>query len=618
MPPLSPDGTARQSLAPTRAYPPGLLELVRDYDLHEGDAYLAWQVAELAVGVTSGDRDALMLLVGRLLVAQARGGTRLPTTEDDRSLLAKLPELAGGAQGRTPLVVDGNQLYAERVHACEGRVVAVLAARLNRPGRFAKPAMAAALDDVVATGPGSPSEEQKTAVLATLSRFLGVISGGPGTGKTTTALALVRSLVRLGIAPARIALCAPTGKAASRLEDDFRTRLGLLAHPPLSDRTLLADCPKAQTLHRLLGTLHPRARFSLVTAPLLPHSAVIVDEASMIDLALMDRLLAALADDTLLFLLGDADQLPSVSAGAVFRDLGAHALRLAHGFRTDVSQSAGKQLVELAKAVRAGRANVGGELWSVRAQPDRLTHRGVELLSADHREELLRRHHSRVFADAAMRSLVDHVYAFHDGAFEVADAGRLDTLAARLARTRILAMTRQRAAGVERTNAFLHELGGGGRGTPFLPGEPVMMLRNDYERGLWNGDQGVAVRVQRPRQPVMTAVAFRSRQGWQPVDPRTMGDALSLAFALTIHKAQGSEFDEVVVLLPDSPCQLLTRELLYTAISRARSSVILCGTPETFAAGVSASENRSSGIAERLAGLVTPVRTGLDLPTGLR
>ena len=468
--------------------------------------------------------------------------------------------------------------------------------------------MAAALDDVVATGPGAPSEEQKTAVMTALDRSLGVISGGPGTGKTTTALALVRSLVRLGMAPARIALCAPTGKAASRLEDDFRHRLGSLSLPPLADQTLLADCPKAQTLHRLLGAVYGRGRFPASASNPLPYAAVIVDEASMIDLHLMDRLLAVLADGTLIVLLGDADQLPSVSAGAVFRDLGEYAVRLGHGFRTDASQPEGKQLAALARAVRAGEANAGRDFWALRQRPDLLSHRGAEFLPAEHREEILHRHHAKIFADETTRTLVDHVYTFRDGAIEAADEIRLDALAARLGRARILAITRQRATGVERTNGFLHDLCGGG--PLFLPGEPVMMLRNDYDRGLWNGDQGVAVRVQQLGQPVTMAVVFRSREGWQPVDPRSMGEAMSLAFALTVHKAQGSEFDEVVVLLPDSPCPLLTRELLYTAISRARSSVILCGAPETFAAGVENSENRSSGIAERLAKLVTAVVHG--------
>ena len=124
------------------------------------------------------------------------------------------------------------------------------------------------------------------------------------------------------------------------------------------------------------------------------------------------------------------------------------------------------------------------------------------------------------------------------------------------------------------------------------------MLRNDYERDLWNGDQGLAVRVRRPGQPV--AVAFRSRHGWQAVDARAMGGALALGFALTVHKAQGSEFDEVLLILPDFACPLLTRELLYTAVSRARRSVVLCGALDQLRAGITTGESRSSGLAARL------------------
>lgn len=619
-PPLSPHGTARQGLAPSPAYPRALLDLMRDSDLDESNAYLVWQLAQLAPGLGAGEREAFMLLLGRLQVAQALGSTRLHIREEDRALLANVPDLVAVLRrddnpassvaaiveaplASRPLILDGNHLYAQKAHASERRIVAALSRRLRRPGPYPKASIATALADVVAAGPGVPSDEQRSAIVSALDRFLGIITGGPGTGKTTTALALVRTLVRLGLSPASIALCAPTGKAASRLEEGFRTRLATLANPPVADQTLLAQCPAAQTLHRLLGSA-PRTGGSFAPAKhLLPYRVIVVDESSMIDLLLMDRLLAALATDTTLVLLGDADQLPSVSAGAVFRDLSGHAARLGHGFRTDDAQPTGKQLAALTAAVRAGEAGACVALCVPRAHPELLHHKGTERIAADQRDELLRRYHRRLFADRNMQADLDHLYRFHDGAFNAADTQRLDTLTARLARTRVLAITRQRATGVERANAFIHDLHGGG--SAFLPGEPVLMLRNDYERGLWNGDQGLAVRVQRPGQPVSVAIIFRSRTGWLPVDPAAMGEAFSLAFALTVHKSQGSEFDEVILLLPDSPSPLCNRELLYTAVSRARRSFILCGSPQSFEAGVKASENRSSGIAEKLASATT-------------
>jgi len=481
-------------------------------------------------------------------------------------------------------------------------VASRLAQSRARRTPFALADIASALDDVAAQSLPLPSDEQKGAVAAALEHQLGVISGGPGTGKTTIALALVRSLVRLGIPPADIALGAPTGKAAGRLEDDFRTRLGALQAPAAADRALLAECPRAQTLHRLLGTSRGPGGVLRAARDPLPFRAVIVDESSMIDLVLMDKLLAALPDDALLVLLGDADQLPSIAAGAVFRDLGPLAVRLERGYRADVAQATGRQIAELATAVRTGQAERAAQLCTTRLGPSALAKVGVEHVAPEHRDDLLRDYHGRLFGDMAaldVAELIDHMYAEKDGFFAAEEVPRLEALSAHLARTRILAVTRGRATGVERCNAFLHDLHGGG--PSFQPGEPVLMLRNDYARELWNGDQGVAVRVRRPGQPV--AVAFRSRAGWLAVDPWApwaRAGALDLGFALTVHKAQGSEFEDVLLLLPDSACPLLTRELLYTAVSRARTSVILCGALDQLRAGISTGESRISGLAARL------------------
>jgi exodeoxyribonuclease V alpha subunit len=567
-------------------------------DLGEDSAYLAWQLAQLARELSPSEREAFMLLVGRLLAAQALGSTRLATAECDRALLAKLPELAQCPPARTPLVCDGNYLYAQRDHACESRVALRLAESFARHTPFTASAIAKALDEVTAQSAPAPSAEQKAAVAAALGRQLGVISGGPGTGKTTTALALVRTLVRLGIPPEGIALCAPTGKAAGRLEDDFRTRLAALKEPAAVDRALLAESPKAQTLHRLLG-LSRRSGRAQARDP-LPFRAVIVDESSMVDLILMDKLLASLLDDALLVLLGDADQLPSISAGAVFRDLSPLAVRLERGFRADVAQPEGKQLTLLASAVRAGQAERATDLCALRASPDELTWQGVEHLAPGQRDELLRHYHQRIFSGADITALLGHVYKEVDGGFAEEETRRLDALALHLAHTRILAVTRQSSTGVDHCNSFLHDLHGGG--PTFLPGEPVLMLRNDYERNLWNGDQGLALRVRRPGQPATLAVAFRSQTGWQTVDARAMASALGLGFALSVHKSQGSEFNEVLLLLPDFPTPLLTRELLYTAISRARKSVVLCADLAEFRAGIATGESRNSGLGERMAG----------------
>jgi exodeoxyribonuclease V alpha subunit len=605
LPPLLPLGTARHAMGQGPALPAGLAELLAAGDLDESAAFLAWQLAELPRGLGAFERADLALLVGRLLVAQAAGSTRIAVSEREREQLGRAQGLVGTttAAARAPLVLDGSFLYTGRAHACEQRVAAHLSARMTC-GPFAPDAIERAVRDAAALGAPAPSAEQRAAVTAALGRKLAVISGGPGTGKTTTALLLVRSLVRLQVPPAAIALAAPTGKAKSRLEETFQARLCELTEPPPPDRELREHGATAQTLHHLLGAGAAAGAFLRSARDPLPVRAVVVDESSMIDLVLMDRLLDALPERSQLVLLGDADQLPSVSAGAVFRDLGSLATRLGRGFRADPETPAGSQLVALAKAVRQGDSEASAALASARGGPGELRGQGVELLAPAHREELLRQHHGRLARALAGAGGGGHVLPLRDGGFAPADVPRLEALARGLGQTRVLCVTRRGAAGVERINAFLHGLAGGG--PDFLPGEPVLMLRNDYERGLWNGDQGIAVRARAPGQPVTTVAAFRARQGWLAVHPQTLGASLGMAFALTVHKAQGSEYDEVILLLPDYPCPLFTRELLYTAISRARCGVVICGDREILRSGVAATEQRSSGLAERLAA-ATPV-----------
>jgi exodeoxyribonuclease V alpha subunit len=133
------------------------------------------------------------------------------------------------------------------------------------------------------------------------------------------------------------------------------------------------------------------------------------------------------------------------------------------------------------------------------------------------------------------------------------------------------------------------------------------MLRNDYQREIWNGDQGIAILLRRPGRPPAIAVAFRSRAGWQAVEPEPAGRVLGHGYALTAHKSQGSEFDQVLLLLPDFACPIFTRELLYTAVSRARRSVVLCGALEKVNLAITTKEMRESGVAARLGSLVTPL-----------
>jgi exodeoxyribonuclease V alpha subunit len=601
LPILSPHGAAATAIGGGRGFPAPLVEQIHRGDLAEESAFLAWQLAALPAGLARAERDDLAVVIGRLVGAQAAGSTRVEVAAADRAWLARAPDLFGDGAAGTPLVLDGDWLYTRGAFACECRVAAGLGARLGQEA-FPRARLEAAVAAAARTGGPVPSREQEAAVVAALGHRLGVISGGPGTGKTTTALLVVRSLARLGVPAAAIALAAPTGKAKSRLEDELRARLGSLADAPgggdALDRELLVRCPEAQTLHHLLGASGGHRGFRRGRRDPLPFAAVIVDESSMIDLVLMDALLDALPAGCNLVLLGDADQLPAVAAGAVFRDLGHHATRLGRGFRADPATPAGGRLVALAASVQSGDAEAATRLLAPRARVDDLDGEGVEHLPATARDELLRRHHDRLFDPDHRARIGQRTFDLDGDLFAPAAADALEAAIDHLCRTRVLCVTRQGSAGVEPCNAFLHGLRG--HGDALAPGEPVLLARNDYDRELWNGDQGVVVRARRPGQPAGTVCAFRTRRGWLAVDPAAGGAALGLGYALTVHKAQGSEADGVVLLLPDHASPLLTRELIYTAISRARRGVVVCGDLALFAAGVAGQAARASGLRARL------------------
>ena len=601
--PLSPLGTARQRLVPAVAYPPDLLSDLRDADLGEEEAFLAWQMGQLAAGIGEAERRDLVDLVARSLISSSQGSTRMGLAPAERALLRRVPALVGTPGARKPLIVDGEFLYHQRVLACETRLAAAIKARAGQPGPDPQ-AVKAAVDEVAAASRPALSDDQRAALAAALGRRLAVISGGPGTGKTTIALALGRGLVRLGVPASELALAAPTGKAAHRLQESFHAGLAALPAPSAEDRALQSACPTAQTLHRLLGYSPATGRFLHHQNYRLAARAVIVDEGSMIDLSLMDRLLRALRDDAVLVLLGDADQLPSVDAGAVFRDLSSLALRLQRSFRTDQAQSAGRRISECAAAVRTGDANRLATLLALRTGTAALAFDGVELVPGTEREAVLERwYRDRIVALPEWNQLVEHEYVFGPEGFSREDDDRLTSLHAHMARQRVLCVTRERPTGANPVNAFLHGLRAG-PSDEFLPGEPVLVLRNDYDRGLWNGDQGFILSVKQPGQAVKPLAVFRQSMAgashWLVVSPEALRDNLALAYALTVHKAQGSEHDQILLLLPEQPLPLLTRELLYTALTRARHAVVICGSAEVLAAGTCTSLARFSGLAERL------------------
>ena len=616
------------------------VEVDLDVDIDVDAAYLGWEIARCASGLPPDDERTLAAIAAAWIGVVRGGSTRMRV--DDEGLVAALAAVGAadrapraralleraragdgalcavlGTPGeRKPLLLDGAWLYAERMRSLEERFCARVIRRLaHAPSAHPARAITRALDAVVA-GPPPLTDEQKKAVRAALVSPVALVTGGPGTGKTTIVVALLRALAWLGVKSEAIAIAAPTGKAANRLQEAITAALA--AQPrDLVDAGLRAHAPPPVTLHRLLGWSPARGRFARHENDPLPHQVVIVDESAMVDLGVMDRLVRALRDDARLILLGDADQLPSVDAGAVFRDLCASigAVRLTANLRV-ASDPAARRIVAAAEAVNAGALGARfDEAVAVRARAEDVTFAGVEHLAgawADVGEALLARWWTeRVASLPSFAARVARTYRIERGAFADDDAGELRALVDHYARARILCATRVLGAdtSAEAINArLLARLRGGrwragfaGRAQELAPGTPVLVQRNDYERGLFNGDQGLVLRVEAGAAPQLAVVFPRGPRDFEAFPLDALHAEIAPAFAMTVHKAQGSEFDVVAVVLPDEDMPLLTRELVYTALTRARSAALLVGPAELLARAVARSIERYSGIAERLA-----------------
>lgn len=575
-------------------------------DLGDDSIYLAEELVAQAWMLGESERLALALLVLAVAAAERQGSTRLPlrgealarriaplcaaaglavepgkVVREIRAMVADprpgLVSLIGRPGEDRPLIATGDAIATHRLFSCEERLAGFVA---ERSGGEPMPFIESALAEV-AERPIRLSDEQRAAVAYAASRRLAVVSGGPGTGKTAICAALCRALVRSGVAPAGILLAAPTGKAAQRLGASVRAGLAGATSEP--DRRLAAELPEARTLHRLLGYEPERGRFRHHAGAPLRGEVVIVDEASMVDLVLMERLARALAPTTRLVLFGDADQLPSVEAGAVLRDLAAlGACRLTRSYRMDAGDPAGRAILEAARSVRAGK--LGPWPSPDPAQAARLVDDWFE---------------GHLAAGGRWAALATAVTAPGGGGKEE----ELAELARHLEASRVLAVTRRLRRGTEALNQLFHRRAAAaldirhpGR-FDFLPGEPVVVRENDYARGLYNGDCGLVVAGGREADGGLRAVFPRPDGGWRVFPLAALRPRLELAFALTVHQSQGSEYDHVALVLPDADLPLATRELVYTALTRARRSVALFGSAEVLRAAVARSAERFSGLA---------------------
>jgi exodeoxyribonuclease V alpha subunit len=496
-----------------------------------------------------------------------------------------------------PLRLVGTGLYLDRYWRDEVFVAGDLIARSSAEPLSAEEALLAdGLERFFRDDAGGL--QWRAAEIAVRRRF-SVIAGGPGTGKTTTVarlLALLEEQAAVsGRPPLLVALAAPTGKAAARMAEAVHAEGRMLDVDEEVRARLLTF--GASTVHRLLGR-HPASanRFRHNRDNPLPHDVVIVDETSMMSLPLMARLLEAVREDARLVLLGDQEQLASVEAGAVLGDIvGPAAAGLA---ASSVAGPVGEcitvlktnhrfrgPLAELANAVRAGNEDaVLAALSAGGPEPASSTRwLDIDVASAD---------------DAALEPVRSAVCASGRLLAEAGRRGDGPGALEVLGQLRLLCAHRAGPAGASTWNAHVERWLAEGLASPeggWYAGRPVIVTQNDYSLGLFNGDTGVV--IARPGGGL--TVAFRRGGEIVTVSPSRLA-AVETAFAMTAHRAQGSEFDEVVVLLPPASSRILTRELLYTAVTRARRSVVLVGTEASVRAAVGRPIGRASGLTARL------------------
>lgn len=527
----------------------------------------------------------------------------------ERLASSELVSTPGGAAANRPLRLEGSALYLQRYWRDECSVAEELLRRSGAPpldvdeGR-----MGEALDRLF---PDDTSGLQREAAAKAARYLLSVVAGGPGTGKTTTVarfLALAHDQFTAGgKAAPLVALTAPTGKAAARVAEAVHDEARRL---PLGEavREWMAGID-ASTVDRLLGR-HPGSsgRFRHDRQNRLPHDIVVVDETSMMSLPLMASLLDAVRPDARLVLLGDPEQLASVEAGAVLADIVGPARDAPTGAGSPVARCVTVLLDNhrfqgaLAEVAVAARAGAGDTVVSTLRYPPG---EGVSWLEVDPASA-----ESEALA-AVLQLAGNEVEALAERS-SLGDApGALEALG----RFRLLCAHREGPAGASTWNALIERWLSTRSATAspsasWYSGRPVVVTENDYSLGLWNGDLGVAV-----REGDRLVVVFQRGASLVRVSPSRL-TAVQTAFAMTAHRAQGSEFDEVVFVLPPAPARILTRELFYTAVTRARSAVTVVGTEDAVRFAVERPVARASGLAARLwaAGAPDPEAAGSSRP----
>ena len=512
-----------------------------------------------------------------------------------------------------PLILDdAGRLYLQRYWSYEQTVATEIRRRVQQPPFALDPGILAAGLKRLFPRTAKPTDWQKVAAFAALRQRFSVITGGPGTGKTWTVARLLALLLEQpGGEQLRVKLAAPTGKAAARLQESLAHSLtGLTCREPVQARLRAKDL--ATTIHRLLGIIPQSTKFRHDAGNPLPVDVLVVDEASMVSLALMAKLLAALKPDTRLVLVGDQNQLPPVDAGNVLGDLcqAAAINGYSEDFRTDYRRCSGETLKEKIVSPTGGLTDTVIQLET--------NHRSGEMIALNEISRAVNAGDAAKAMDVLLQPVAALTWqplppahslkaALHEAVVahygEVLKSASPAAALAALGKFRILCAVREGRFGTEAINRLAEEIladagliAAGKKPSGNYAGKPLMVTANNYALKLFNGDTGVVW----PADEFSSLVYFpRETAGIRAVARERLPEHETV-FALTIHKSQGSEFDQLLMVLPDQMNPVLTRQLFYTGLTRARKSVHILAPESILRATIATQLQRRSGLTDAL------------------
>lgn len=514
--------------------------------------------------------------------------------------------VSDGTQNK-PFVINNGNLYMQRYYKYESNIISSIQSIISYENEVLEKRM----QDLTANKyiikqlfPELLASRTDWQMLATLSAIINqfsIITGGPGTGKTTTVSRILTMLLTL-TPDMHIALAAPTGKAANRMAESLKR---VQYNNPVIREKINNLVPS--TIHRLLGSQKNSIYFKHDTGRPLPYDLVIIDESSMIDIALFSKLLSAIQPSTKVILLGDKDQLASVEAGSIFGDL-CNAEAYINIFSTQRARWFG-QFTQMPLPVSEHINNtiiLFEHVIALQYSHRFSTEKGIGQLSnaiissnKDAIQSFFNNEDDEVFIDETYSE--DIFNRFLDGYLDYIQETDINTAFNKLNRLKVLCALREGNEGIVSTNAriekYLQSRKWIHRNTEFYENRPVIITKNNYELGLFNGDTGIVKRDEHGNLKVWFESSEGSLISFQP----SSIEAAETVYAMTIHKSQGSELDNIMIVLPkNEDTALLTRELLYTAVTRARNRVIIQGSHNVILESAEKKVERGSGLAGRM------------------